>query len=65
MTDDANLPPPTNLVPNAPAILRVKSPTSKYDEVYVMGKIKQLVEPLDNEQLAAVTAWYLRKYGSV
>lgn len=30
-----------------------------------MGKIKQLVERLDNEQLAAVTAWYLKKYGSI
>jgi hypothetical protein len=30
-----------------------------------MGKIKQLVEPLDNDQLAAVTAWFLKRYGSV
>lgn len=56
---------PTTPSKSTEATQRIRSPKTSYDEVFVMGKIKQLVEPLDNEQLKAVTAWYLSRYGSV
>lgn len=30
-----------------------------------MGEIKQLVEPLDNDELERVTAWFLNRYGNL
>ncbi len=45
-------------------IRRPKS-QSDYDEVFVMAKIKQLVEPLNNDQLAEVVRWMVNRFGTL